>query len=177
MKKPRKLLICPAGVLLLGIISISGGSVIFPPSIVAQELAANSRSYFEADGISEQEILEVSGLGNVTLSTDTGTRPNNLRQATPSRWRFSPVILKVVETNRDLANWAAKNTELNSTIWAEQGIRRSCSVSVYSAAGSLQARWDMSKCSIHHYSGLTLRQGKVIPSTIEIHHEGIKRVQ
>jgi len=177
MKKPRKPLISPANVLLLGIISISGGSVTFPPSVVAQELTANSRFYFEADGIREQKILEISGLNNGTLSTDSGTRPNNLRQAAPSRRRFSPVILKVVETNRDLANWAAQNTQRNPANWLTQNTRRNCSVSVYNAAGNLQARWDIINCFIYHYSGPILRQGNVIPATIEIHHEGINRVQ
>ena len=76
------------------------------------ELLVSCRFYFEADGLTDKQILEVSGLsaespaagGDKVLGS--GKQAQNLRQAAPTRVKFTPVVVKVVATtNKDLYKW------------------------------------------------------------------------
>lgn len=90
-----------------------------------EELLVSCRFYFEADGLTDKQILEVSGLSSETPAAGgdkvLGSSKNaiNLRQAAPTRAKFTPVVVKVVATtNKDLYNGtktATKTKAVNLT--------------------------------------------------------------
>ena len=149
------------------------------------ELLVNCRFYFEADGITDKMILEVSGLSseNPAAGGDkvlgSGKQAVNLRQAAPTRVKFSPVTVKIVATNNtDLYKWyedCNKNSGGQSN-WSEN--RKTASVVVYDQSASEQARWNLENCYPTKYEGPKLEAGSndVANETITIVHEGIKRV-
>lgn len=149
------------------------------------EILVSCRFYFEADGLTDKQILEVSGLSAETPAAGgdkvLGSAKNavNLRQAAPTRSKFSPVNVKVVATtNTDLYKWyedCNKDTGGNSS-WASN--RKAASVSVYDQAGSMKARWEMLNAYPTKYEGPKLEAGSndVANETITLVHEGIRRV-
>jgi phage tail-like protein len=138
------------------------------------EFLTASKFYFEADSITEKIIKEVSG-----LSVES-TPAQATRQATPTVAKFTNITLKLVATtDLDLYKWyedCNKNMGEGST-WSEK--RKSASVSAYDQSNKMQARWEIVKCYPCKYTGptLTASSGDMATETIELVHEGIKRVQ
>ena len=149
------------------------------------ELLVNCRFYFEADGLTDKMILEVSGLTTETPAAGgdkvlgSGKQAVNLRQATPTRVKFSPVTVKIVATNNtDLYQWyqdCNKNSG-GGNQWDSN--RKTASVTVYNQAGNEAARWNLENCYPSKYEGPKLEAGSndVANETITLVHEGIKRV-
>ncbi|MGF1487937.1 MAG: phage tail protein [Prochloraceae cyanobacterium] len=151
-----------------------------------EELLVGCRFYFEADGLSDKMILEVSGLtsenpsagGDKVLGSTKGAK--NLRQAAPTQVKFSPVTVKIVATNNiDLYKWYedCNKNEGGKSDWTSN--RKTASVVVYDQAATEQARWDLQNCYPTKYEGPKLEAGSndVANETITIVHEGIKRVK
>ena len=149
------------------------------------ELLVNCRFYFEADGLSDKLIMEVSGLTSETPAAGgdkvlgSGKQAVNLRQATPTQVKFSPVTVKIVATNnKDLYQWyedCNKNAG-GQNQWSSN--RKTASVVVYDQSASEQARWNLENCYPTKYEGPKLEAGSndVANETITLVHEGIKRV-
>ena len=150
------------------------------------ELLVSCRFYFEADGLTDKQILEVSGLSaeNPAAGGDKvmGSSKNamNLRQAAPTRVKFTPVVVKVVATtNKDLYKWyedCNKNAGGKSE-WSSN--RKAASVTVYDQGGEMKARWELQNAYPTKYEGPKLEAGSadVANETITLVHEDIKRVQ
>ncbi len=150
------------------------------------ELLVSCRFYFEAEGLTEKMILEVSGLssetpaagGDKVLGSTKGAK--NLRQAAPTQVKFSPVTVKIVATNNtDLYQWYAdcnKNTGGEST-WDSN--RKAASIVVYDQSAKEQARWELKLAYPTKYEGPKLEAGSndVANETITLVHEGINRVK
>lgn len=155
------------------------------PNGAAEELLVSCKFYFEADGLSEKMILEVSGLTSETPAAGADTvlgstkGAKNLRQATPTQVKFSPVTVKIVATNnKDLYQWyedCNKNAG-GASSWSDN--RKTASVVVYDQAATEQARWDLENCYPTKYEGpqLQANSNDIANETITIVHEGIKRV-
>lgn len=150
------------------------------------ELLVSCRFYFEADGLTEKMILEVSGLttecpaagGDKVLGSTKNAK--NLRQAAPTRVKFSPVTVKVVATtNVDLYKWYedCNRNDGGQSSWDSN--RKAASVSVYDQSGEMKARWELVNSYPTKYEGPKLEAGAndVANETITLVHEGIKRVQ
>ena len=153
---------------------------------VQEELLVSCRFYFEADGLTDKQILEVSGLSSETPAAGgdkvLGSSKNaiNLRQAAPTRAKFTQVVVKVVATtNKDLYKWYedCNKNEGGRSDWASN--RKASSVSVYDQAGDMKARWELLNSYPSKYEGPKLEAGSndVANETITLVHEGIKRVQ
>jgi phage tail-like protein len=151
-----------------------------------EELLVSCRFYFEADGLTDKQILEVSGLSSETPAAGgdkvLGSSKNavNLRQAAPTRAKFTPVVVKVVATtNKDLYKWYedCNKNEGGKSNWSAS--RKASSVSVYDQGGDMKARWELLNSYPTKYEGPKLEAGSndVANETITLTHEGIKRVQ
>jgi phage tail-like protein len=152
----------------------------------SEELLVSCRFYFEADGLTDKQILEVSGLSaeNPAAGGDkvmgSGKNAINLRQAAPTRVKFTPVVVKVVATtNKDLYKWYedCNKNDGGKSDWTSQ--RKASSVTVYDQAGNMKARWELQHSYPTKYEGPKLEAGSndVANETITLVHEGIKRVQ
>jgi phage tail-like protein len=150
------------------------------------ELLVSCRFYFEADGVSDKQILEVSGLSSETPAAGgdkvlgSGKNAINLRQATPTRAKFTPVVVKVVATtNKDLYKWyeECNKNEGGKSNWTSS--RKAASVSVYDQGGEMKARWELLNAYPTKYEGpkLEASSSDVANETLTLVHEGIKRVQ
>ncbi|RCJ17828.1 phage tail protein [Nostoc minutum NIES-26] len=150
------------------------------------ELLVSCRFYFEADGLTDKQILEVSGLSSETPAAGgdkvLGSSKNavNLRQAAPTRSKFQQVTIKVVATtNTDLYKWyeACNKNEGGKSDWSSN--RKASSVTVYDQGGDMKARWEMINAYPTKYEGPKLEAGSndVANETLTLVHEGIKRVQ
>lgn len=152
-----------------------------------QEVLVNCRFYFEASpGVTEKMILEVSGLSAESPAAGgdkvLGSTKNaiNLRQAAPTRVKFSPVTVKIVATTDKALYewyWNCNRNEGGKNSWASDN-RKDASISVYDQAGEIKARWDLVKAFPTKYEGPKLEAGgtEVANETITLVHEGIKRV-
>jgi phage tail-like protein len=151
-----------------------------------EELLVSCRFYFEADGITDKQILEVSGLSaeNPAAGGDkvlgSGKNAINLRQAAPTRVKFTAVVVKVVATtNKDLYKWYedCNKNEGGKSEWSSN--RKASSVTVYDQAGEMKARWELLNSYPTKYEGPKLEAGSndVANETLTLVHEGVKRVQ
>ncbi len=151
-----------------------------------EELLVSCRFYFEADGLTDKQILEVSGLSSETPAAGgdkvLGSSKNavNLRQAAPTRAKFTPVVVKLVATtNKDLYKWYedCNKNDGGKSDWSSN--RKASSVSVYDQGGEMKARWELLNSYPTKYEGPKLEAGSndVANETITLVHEGIKRVQ
>jgi phage tail-like protein len=150
------------------------------------EVLVNCRFYFEADGLTDKQILEVSGLSSETPAAGgdkvlgSSKDAKNMRQAAPTRAKFTPVSVKLVATtNKDLYMWY-ENCNKNAggqSQWSSN--RKAASVSVYDQSGSMKARWEMVNAYPTKYEGPKLEAGSndVANETLTLVHEGLKRVQ
>jgi phage tail-like protein len=141
--------------------------------------------YFEADGLTDKLIQEISGLTchnpvgggeNVQGSGKGGVKS---RQATPTVEKFTHVNVKLVATNeKDLYKWYedCSKTDAGSSAWRSN--RKSASVTAYDQSGNMQARWEIVNCWPCKYSGpmFTAQSGNMANESLELVHEGIKRV-
>lgn len=151
---------------------------------MAGEMLTSCRFYFEADGITEKLIQEVSGLSNETTPTEDvmgvtkGARQQ--RQVTPTVNKFSAITVKVVATtDTDLYKWfenVCKN-DGGSNQWSGQ--RKSASISAYDQAGTRQARWEIVDAIITKYEGPSFKASDtaMATETMNLAHQGIKRIQ
>lgn len=150
-----------------------------------EELLVSCRFYFEADGLTDKMVLELSGLtsenpaagGDKVLGSGKGAM--NLRQAAPTRVKFTPVVVKVVATTKkDLYQWYAdcNKNEGGQSDWAKS--RKSCSITVYDQGSQPKAEWVLQNAYPTKYEGPKLEAGanEVANETITLVHEGIKRV-
>ena len=150
------------------------------------EILVSCRFYFEADSLTDKQILEVSGLSAETPAAGgdkvlgSAKLAVNLRQAAPTRTKFSPVTVKVVATtNVDLYKWyedCNKNGGGQSN-WASN--RKGASVTVYDQSGTEKARWNLVNAYPTKYEGPKLEAGsnEVANETITLVHEGIVRIK
>lgn len=150
-----------------------------------EEVLVSCRFYFEADGITDKQILEVSGMSSETPAAGgdkvlgSGKNALNLRQATPTRTKFTPVVVKLVATtNKDLYRWYedCNKNEGGRSDWRSS--RKAASVSVYDQGGEMKARWELLNAYPTKYEGPKLEAGAndVANETLTLVHEGIKRV-
>jgi phage tail-like protein len=152
----------------------------------AEEILVSCRFYFEADGITDKQILEVSGLSSETPAAGgdkvlgSGKTAINLRQATPTRTKFSPVNVKIVATTKkDLYEWY-ENCNRNAggeSKWASN--RKAASITVYDQSGQERARWNLVNAYPTKYEGPKLEAGSsdIANETVTLVHEGIVRVK
>lgn len=150
------------------------------------EILVGCRFYFEADGLTDKQILEVSGLTSETPAAGadkvlgSSKEAKVMRQAAPTRPKFTPVVVKVVATtNKDLYKWyedCNKNAGGQSQ-WSSN--RKAASVTIYDQAGTMKARWEMIKAYPTKYEGPKLEAGSndFANETITIVHEGMVRTQ
>ncbi|WAL60088.1 phage tail protein [Thermocoleostomius sinensis] len=150
------------------------------------EFLTSCKFYFEADGVAEKLILEVSGLsvespvageGGVHGS---GKRGVKIRQATPTTEKFTNVTVKVVATtDKDLYIWYrdCNTNDGGASSWMSN--RKAASVTAYDQAGSMQARWEIINAYPCKYEGPSFSAGdsNMANETLELVHEGIKRMQ
>jgi phage tail-like protein len=148
------------------------------------EFLTASRFYFEADGITEKVIKEISGLSvestpaqEIHGSTKGGIAT---RQATPTVAKFTNITVKVIASNDiKLYEWyqSCNKNMGGQNKWDSN--RKDGSVSAYDQNGTMQARWEIERCYPCKYTGptLTASSGDMATETLELVHEGIKRVQ
>lgn len=150
------------------------------------EILVGCRFYLECDGLQEKMILEVNGLTSETPAAGgdkvlgSGKQALNLRQAAPTRVKFTPVTVKyVATTDVDFWKWYSdcNKNEGGKSDWSQN--RKACSVSVYDQAGEMKARWELQNCYPSKYEGPKLEAGAndVASETITVIHEDLKRVQ
>ena len=147
------------------------------------EFLTASRFYFEADGITEKVIKELSGLGVESTPAQEihGSSKGGIatRQATPTVAKFTNITVKMIATSdHDLYHWfedCNKNMG-GSSQWNSK--RKNASISVYDQSGKMQARWEIVNCYPCKYTGptLTASSGDMATETLELVHEGVKRV-
>jgi phage tail-like protein len=151
---------------------------------MAGEFLVASKFYFEADGHTDKFIKEVSGLGvESTPAQDiqgSSKGAKVMRQATPTVVKFTNITLKLVATSDlDLYKWYQDcNEDMgDSRKWANN--RKTGSVVAYDQSGAEQARWNIINCYPCKYTGpsLTASGGDMATETIELVHEGVKRVK
>ena len=151
-----------------------------------EELLVSCRFYFEADGLTDKQILEVSGLSAESPAAGadkvlgSGKGALNLRQAAPTRVKFESVSVKLVATtNKDLYKWYedCNKNDGGKSDWKSN--RKAASVTVYDQGGDMKARWELQNCYPTKYEGPKLEAGsnEVANETLTLVHEGIKRVQ
>ncbi|MBD2296365.1 phage tail protein [Anabaena sphaerica FACHB-251] len=149
------------------------------------ELLVSCRFYFEAPGLQDKQIMEVSGLSaeNPAAGGDkvlgSGKNAVNLRQAAPTQVKFTPVVIKVVATtNKDLYQWYedCNKNDGGASQWKDN--RKEASVTVYDQAGTMKARWELLNAYPTKYEGpkLEASSNDVANETITLVHEGLKRV-
>ena len=149
------------------------------------EMLTSCRFYFEADGITEKMVQEVSGLANETTPTEdvmgSTKQAKQYRQVTPTVNKFSPITIKVIATtDTDLYKWyenVVGPTNLGGrNEWANN--RKDASISAYDQAGIMQARWEIEMAIITKYEGPSFKASDtaMATETMTLSHEGIKRV-
>ncbi len=149
-----------------------------------QEHLASCLFYFEADGITEKSIKEVSGLGveNTPAQEVHGSTKNGqiFRQATPTVVKFTNITLKLVATaDKDIYQWYEDCNEDMGTPRQWMQKRKGGYVTAYNQQLQALARWEIKMCYPVKYTGptLTASSGDMATETIELVHEGIKRVK
>ncbi|BAZ16673.1 phage tail protein [Calothrix sp. NIES-4071] len=148
------------------------------------EFLTACKFYFEADGLTDKFIKEISGLGieNTPAQEVHGSSKQGRlsRQATPTVVKFTNITLKLIATDdKDLYTWYEDcNKDMgDSRQWKQK--RKTASVVAYDQQNSEKARWDITNCYPCKYTGptLTASGGDMANETIELVHEGIKRTK
>ncbi|MEH2080775.1 phage tail protein [Nostoc sp.] len=151
---------------------------------MAGEFLTSCKFYFEADGITDKFIKEISGLGveNTPAQDVHGSSKAGklMRQATPTVVKFTNITIQVIATDDiDLYKWYQDcNEDMGDPRkWKEK--RKTGSVVAYDQQGSEKARWNIVNCYPCKYTGPTLSAsgGDMANETIELVHEGIKRIK
>jgi phage tail-like protein len=148
------------------------------------EFLTACKFYFEADGVAEKVIKEISGLGVESTPAQEVHGSSKLgratRQATPTVAKFTNVVIKVIATSDiDLYRWYENCNKNMGDASQWNANRKSGSVTAYDQAGTPQARWQIDRCYPCKYTGptLTASGGDMANETIELVHEGIRRIQ
>lgn len=150
------------------------------------EMLTSCRFYFEADGITEKMVQEVSGLSNETTPTEDvlGVSKNAIqyRQTTPTVLKFGTITIKVVATiDKDLYQWFENvigPTNLGGqNEWSNN--RKSASITAYDQHSEPRARWEIVRAIITKYEGPSFKASDtaMATETMTLAHEGIKRIQ
>ena len=148
------------------------------------EYLTSCKFYFEADGITDKFIKEISGLGveNTPAQEVHGSSKAGkiFRQATPTVVKFTNITVKVIATvDKDLYDWYKKcNEDMGvQRQWSQN--RKTGSVVAYDQANKEAARWNIESCYPVKYTGptLTASGGDMATETIELVHEGVERVK
>jgi len=148
------------------------------------EYLTSCKFYFEADGITDKFIKEISGLGveNTPAQEIHGSSKAGkiFRQATPTVVKFTNITVKVIATvDKDLYDWYKKcNEDMGvQRQWSQN--RKTGSVVAYDQQNSEAARWNIENCYPVKYTGptLTASGGDMATETIELVHEGVERVK
>ncbi|MHC5756918.1 phage tail protein [Nostoc sp.] len=151
---------------------------------MAGEFLTSCKFYFEADGITDKFIKEISGLGveNTPAQEVHGSSKGAklMCQATPTVVKFTNITVKVIATDDiDLYKWYQDcNEDMGDPRkWAQN--RKTGSVVAYDQQGSEKARWNIVNCYPCKYTGptLTASGGDMANETVELVHEGIKRIK
>jgi len=148
------------------------------------EFLASCLFYFEADGITEKFIKEISGLGveNTPAQEVHGSTKGGkiLRQATPTVVKFTNITIKLVATaDVDLYKWYKQCNEDMGKPRQWLSNRKAGSVVAYNQQLQEVARWNILNTYPVKYTGptLTASGGDMATETIELVHEGIERVK
>ncbi|RUT08135.1 phage tail protein [Dulcicalothrix desertica PCC 7102] len=148
------------------------------------EFLTACKFYFSAGDITDKFIKEISGLGieNTPAQEVHGSSKQGKlsRQATPTVVKFTNITIKVIATDDiDLYKWYQDcNEDMGDPRkWSDN--RKEGSVVAYDQKGEEKARWDIKFCYPCKYTGptLTASGGDMANETIELVHEGIKRVK
>lgn len=148
------------------------------------ELLTSCRFYFEASGIQEKQIQEVSGLSVETTATadvyGSTKGAKSLRQVTPTVSKFTTVTIKVIATtDLDLYKWyeACCKNDGGANQWESN--RKEASVSAYDQSGQMKARWEIIDAIATKYEGPSFKAADtgMATETITLTHQGIKRMQ
>lgn len=148
-----------------------------------QELLASCLFYFEADGITERFIKEVSGFGveNTPAQEIHGSSKGGriMRQATPTVTKFPNITIKMIATvDVEVYKWYKQcNEDGLPRQWMPN--RKTASITAYNQQMVPLARWNIVGCYPVKYTGptLTASSSDMATETIELVHEGIERVQ
>lgn len=149
------------------------------------EFLTAAKFYFNADGIVEKVIKEVSGLSVESTPAQevhgSSKKGMQTRQATPTVAKFTNITLKLVATtDKDIYQWYEDcNKNMGEPSQWFSGKRKGGTISVYDQAGTVQASWEIENCYPCKYTGptLTASSGDMATETIELVHEGIKRIK
>jgi phage tail-like protein len=149
------------------------------------EFLTSCKFYFEADGITDKMIREIYGLASES-PVGGGAQPHGsgkggvkARQATPTNEKFNNVTVKLIATNEmDLYQWYEKCNKNDAGGSSWRSSRKAASVTAYDQAGTMQARWEIVNAYPCKYVGPTFSAstGDMANETLELVHEGIKRV-
>ena len=151
---------------------------------VADELLVDSRFYFEAGNrVSARPILEITGLTiecppanqNAVLGSTVGGQ--SMRQATPTRQKFTVLSLKLVAQQNDtqLFDWYTACNNENRSTW--QQAREEASITAFTQDGSDAAEWTIVQCYPVKYSGPEFKAGDetMANETIDIVYENFQK--
>lgn len=151
---------------------------------MSAEFLTACKFYFEADGLTNKSVKEVGGLGveNTPAQEVHGSSKSGklTRQATPTVVKFTNITVKVIATvDIDLYQWYQKCNEDMGDARKWEANRKSCSIVAYDQNGSEKARWNIKNCYPCKYTGptLTASGGDMATETIELVHEGVKRIK
>ena len=148
------------------------------------ELLTDSRFYFEAqDRVSERPILEITGLTiecppadqNAVLgSAQSG---QSMRQATPTRQKFTVLSLKLVAQANDtqLFDWYTECNNEDRSNWINE--RKEASITAYTQDGTEAAEWSIIQAYPVKYSGPEFQAGDetMANETIDIVYENFQK--
>lgn len=154
-------------------------------SMQQAEALVGSRFYFEADGLTEKLILEVSGVSNeapsagaeAALGSTKGAKIT--RQPTPTIMNLAEITVKLILTNnKDFYQWFADNNPRlgGKSNWEKEG--KSASLVRYGQDGNEQIRWNIKSCFPNQYEGPSLDANSTdfVNETFTIIHGGLQRV-
>jgi phage tail-like protein len=149
-----------------------------------RELLASCLFYFEADGITERYVKEVSGFGveNTPAQEVHGCGKGGRlhRQATPTVAKFPNITIKMIATvDIEVYKWYKKCNEDMGIPRQWMQNRKTASITAYNQQMTPLARWNIINCYPVKYTGptLTASSGDMATETIELVHEGIERIQ
>lgn len=150
-----------------------------------KELLVGSRFYFDAPGKVEQRaILEITGLtvecppANSNAVLGSYEEGRTMRQATPTRQKFSVLSLKLVAEfgNAQLFEWYTEcNNESGNQAW--QDARTDSRIVVYTQDGRPAGEWSVLMGYPVKYSGPEFKSSDEVMAneTIEIVYEDFQK--
>jgi phage tail-like protein len=151
---------------------------------MAGEILTSNRFFFEADGLDALQIYQFEGLnaeveikGDQTIGSGKGAV--GLRQATPAgREKYGKVTVKLYTTNqKELWDWVRLTiTNAGTSDWASN--RKASSITCYSQAGEMQARWECKNTVPTKYQVGSLKADgqELLLEELTFMHEGVERV-